>query len=206
MTHGDDNGLALPPAVAPIQVVVVPVAFHKEGVLEKANEIFEALKAHGIRVKLDDSDNSPGWKYAEYEMKGVPVRIEIGPRDLENNVCVMATRHNHEKETVSLDALIESTERKLKEVHDGLYERALKNRAEKTYQCRSMDEIISALEEKGDGFVEAMWCGDEACEDKVKEVTGVGSRCIPFEQHDLGDKCVCCGKPAKCMVLWGKAY
>jgi prolyl-tRNA synthetase len=184
----------------------VPVAFHKEGVLEKANEIYDTLKAHGIRVKLDDSDNSPGWKYAEYEMKGVPVRIEIGPRDLENGVCVMATRHNHEKETVSLDTLIESTERKLKEVHDGLYERAVKNREEKTYQCRTMDEIISALEEKGDGFVEAMWCGDEACEDKVKEITGVGSRCIPFEQHNLSDKCVCCGKSAKHMVLWGKAY
>lgn len=206
MTHGDDNGLALPPAVAPVQVVIVPVAFHKEGVLEKANEIYEQLKAHGIRVKLDDSDNSPGWKYAEYEMKGVPVRIEIGPRDLENNSCVIATRHNHEKEVVSLENIVADTDRKLKEVHDGLYERALKNRMDKTYQCKSMEEIISALEEKGDGFVEAMWCGDEACEDKVKEVTGVGSRCIPFEQHDIDGKCVCCGKPATCMVLWGKAY
>lgn len=206
MTHGDDNGLALPPAVAPVQVVIVPVAFHKEGVLEKANEIYEQLKAHGIRVKLDDSDNSPGWKYAEYEMKGVPVRIEIGPRDLENNACVIATRHNHEKEVVSLENIVADTDRKLKEVHDGLYERALKNRMDKTYQCKSMEEIVSALEEKGDGFVEAMWCGDEACEDKVKEVTGVGSRCIPFEQHDIDGKCVCCGKPATCMVLWGKAY
>lgn len=206
MTHGDNNGLALPPAVAPVQVVIVPVAFHKEGVLEKANEIYERLKAHGVRVKLDDSDNSPGWKYAEYEMRGVPLRIEIGPRDLENNVCVMATRHDHGKETVSLDSVEADTDRKLKEVHDGLYERALKNRENKTYRCTSMEEIVSALEEKGDGFVEAMWCGDEACEDKVKEITGVGSRCIPFEQHEISDKCVCCGKPAKHMVLWGKAY
>ncbi|MCD7740670.1 MAG: proline--tRNA ligase [Ruminococcus sp.] len=206
MTHGDDNGLALPPAVAPIQVVIVPIAFHKEGVLEKANEIYDELKANGIRVKLDDSDNSPGWKYAEYEMRGVPVRIEIGPRDLENNVCVIATRHNHEKETASLENLTSQVNSKLKEVHDGLYERALKNREKKTYQCKSMDEITKALEENGDGFVEAMWCGDEVCEDKVKEITGVGSRCIPFEQKHIDGKCVCCGKEAKCMVLWGKAY
>ena len=206
MTHGDDNGLALPPAVAPIQVAIVPIAQHKEGVLEKAQEIYESLKAQCIRVKLDDSNNSPGWKFAEYEMKGVPVRLEIGPKDIENNQCVLVTRHNREKAFVSLDDLAEMIPSKLQEVHDGLYARALENRKEKTYQCKTMDEIISALEEKGDGFVEAMWCGDEACEDMVKEKTGVGSRCIPFEQHEIDDKCVCCGKPAKKMVLWGKAY
>ena len=206
MTHGDDNGLALPPAVAPVQVVIVPIAQHKEGVLDKANELYEMLKAKGIRVKVDDSNNSPGWKFAEYEMKGVPVRIEIGPKDIENNQCVAVTRHNREKEFISLDNLAEVIPAKLQEVHDGLYARALENRKNKTYQCKTMDEIVSALEEKGDGFVEAMWCGDEACEDAVKEKTGVGSRCIPFDQHEISDKCVCCGKPAKKMVLWGKAY
>ncbi len=206
MTHGDDNGLALPPAVAPVQAVIVPIAQHKEGVLEKAEELYNALKANGIRVKLDDTNNSPGWKFAEYEMKGVPVRIEIGPKDIENNQCVVVTRHNREKTFVSLDELVDVIPVKLREVHDGLYERALENRKNKTYQCKTMDEIISALEENGDGFVEAMWCGEESCEDEVKEKTGVGSRCIPFEQHEISDKCVCCGKPAKKMVLWGKAY
>ncbi len=206
MTHGDDNGLALPPAVAPIQAVIVPIAQHKEGVLEKAEELYNLLKAQGIRVKLDDSNNSPGWKFAEYEMKGVPIRIEIGPKDIENNQCVIVTRHNREKTFVSLDNLVEIVPVKLQEVHDGLYAKALENRKNKTYQCKTMEEIISALEEKGDGFIDAMWCGDEACEDEVKEKTGVGSRCIPFEQHEISDKCVCCGKPAKKMVLWGKAY
>ena len=210
MTHGDDNGLALPPAVAPIQVVIVPIAFHKEGVLEKANELADKLKAAGIRVKLDDSDNSPGWKFAEYEMKGIPVRIEIGPKDIENGQCVAVTRHNREKTFIALDEGLEgftaAVKERLQAVHDGLYQRALENRANKTYICKTMDEIVKALEEKGDGFVKAMWCGDEACEDKVKEVTGVGSRCIPDEQEQISDVCVCCGKPAKQMVLWGKAY
>ena len=206
MTHGDNNGLVLPPAVAPIQVVIVPAAMHKEGVLEKANEVLETLKAAGIRVKLDDTDNSPGWKFAEYEMKGVPVRLEIGPRDIAANQCVLATRHNGEKTSVSLDDLAESVKAKLQEVHDGLYANALANRERRTYQCQTIDEINKALTENGDGFIEAMWCGEEACEDEVKAQTGAGSRCIPLAQKQLSDKCVCCGKPAKCMVLWGKAY
>ena len=206
MTHGDNNGLVLPPAVAPIQAVIVPVAQHKPGVLEKAAEVKTALESAGIRVKLDDSDNSPGWKFSEYEMKGVPVRIELGPRDIESNQCVLVTRHNREKTIVSLDNLAESVTAKLEEVRTGIYQKALENRENRTYSCTSLDEIKSMLEEKGDGFVKAMWCGDEACEDKVKELTGVGSRCIPFEQEQLSDKCVCCGKPAKCMVYWGKAY
>lgn len=205
MTHGDDNGLVLPPAVAPIQAVIVPVAQHKAGVLEKAEELKAALEEK-FRVKLDKSDNSPGWKFAEYEMKGVPVRIEIGPRDIENNQCVVVTRHNSEKEFVSLDELSETLERKLKEVHDGLYQKALENRERRTYSCKSMDEITQMLEANGDGFVKAMWCGDEACEDEIKEKTGVGSRCIPFEQENISDVCVCCGKPAKYMVYFGKAY
>ena len=206
MTHGDNNGLVLPPAVAPIQVVIVPAAMHKEGVLDKANELYAQLKAAGIRVKLDDSENSPGWKFAEYEMKGVPVRVEIGPRDIAANQCVVATRHNGEKEAVSLDNLAETIQTKLQEVHDGLYANALANRERRTYQCQTVDEINLALAKNGDGFIEAMWCGDEACEDEVKAQTGAGSRCIPLAQKQLSDKCVCCGKPAKCMVLWGKAY
>lgn len=205
MTHGDDNGLVLPPAVAPIQVVIIPVAQHKEGVLEKANEL-KALLSKNFRVKLDDSDNSPGWKYSEYEMKGVPVRLEIGPRDIEAGQCVLVTRHNREKAVVSLDNLEAEIENKLKEVHDGLWQKAYDNRERRTYKCTTMDEIKAALEQNGDGFVKAMWCGDEACEDKVKEETGVGSRCIPFDQENISDTCVCCGKPAKHMVMWGNAY
>ena len=206
MTHGDDNGLVLPPAVAPIQVVIVPVAQHKEGVLEKANELYETLKAAGIRVKLDDSEQSPGWKYSEYEMKGVPLRIEIGARDIEEGHCVAVERHNRNKTFIPLGELVEKVNERLKAVHDGMYEKALENQKRRTYACRSVDEINKALAEKGDGFVKAMWCGDEECEKKVKEQTGAGSRCIPFEQEQIDDKCVCCGKPAKCMVIWGKAY
>lgn len=205
MTHGDNNGLVLPPDVAPIQVAIIPVAAHKPGVLEKANELKEMLSKN-FRVKLDDSDNSPGWKFAEYEMKGVPLRIEIGPRDIENNQCVVALRVNGEKEFVSLDNLTETVEAKLTAAREIMYNKALENREAKTYACTSTDQIKAILEEKGDGFVKAMWCGEEECEDKVKELTGVGSRCIPFDQEDLDDKCVCCGKPAKHMVYWGKAY
>ena len=207
MTHGDNSGLVLPPAVAPIQVVIVPIAQHKEGVLDKANEILEKLKASGIRVKLDDSENSPGWKFSESEMKGVPVRLEIGPRDIENGQCVLAPRVGGEKRTAALgDTLADTIQQLLQEVHDKMYEKALENREKHTYACRTLDEITKTLEEKGDGFVKAMWCGDEACEDKIKELTGVGSRCIPKQQEHLADTCICCGKPAKCMVYWGKAY
>ncbi|MBR5782731.1 MAG: proline--tRNA ligase [Clostridia bacterium] len=205
MTHGDDSGLVLPPKVAPIQVIIVPIAQHKAGVLEKAAELKEKLSSY-CRVKVDDSDNSPGWKFAEYEMKGVPLRLEVGPRDIENNQCVLVTRHNGEKSVVSLDELESAIPAKLQEVHDGIFARALENRKKRTYDCTSVQQIIDELATKGDGFVRAMWCGDEACEDKVKEMTGVGSRCIPFEQENLSDTCVCCGKPAKTMVCWGKAY
>ncbi len=205
MSHGDDNGLVLPPAVAPIQVVILPIAQHKEGVLEKARELRDKLSSV-CRVKLDDSDNSAGWKFAEYEMKGVPLRLEIGPRDIENGECVLVSRHNREKTVVKLDDLTTAIPVKLKDVHDGLYAKALENQNNRTYSCKDIDEINKVLLENGDGFVKAMWCGDEACEDKVKELTGVGSRCIPFEQEHISDKCVCCGKEAKHMVMWGKAY
>lgn len=204
MTHGDDNGLVLPPSIAPIQVVIIPVAAHKEGVIEKATELYDALRG-SFRVKLDASDNSPGWKYAEYEMKGVPLRIEIGPRDIEAGQCVIVTRHDLEKQVVSLDGLAETVEKKLAEVRDGMYSKALANRERRTYVCRSLDEINRVLE-GGDGFIKAMWCGEESCEDEVKEKTGVGSRCIPLEEERISDVCVCCGKPAKHMVVWAKAY
>ena len=204
MTHGDDNGLVLPPAVAPIQVVIIPVAMHKDGVLEANTALYNRLKDK-FRTKLDDSDNSPGWKFAEYEMRGVPVRIEMGPRDIENGECVIVTRYNMEKTVVKLENIEETLETMMKDIHDGMYKKALENRERRTYSCTSIDEIKEALTH-GDGLVKAMWCGDEACEEKVKEITGVGSRCIPLEQEHLDDKCVCCGKPAKCMVYWGIAY
>lgn len=205
MTHGDNNGLVLPPAVAPIQAIVIPVAQHKGGVIEKATELQERLKKV-CRVKMDASNNTPGWKFAEYEMKGVPLRIEIGPKDIKNNQCVIVTRHNREKTFVSLDNLEETVLQKLREVRDGIYNSALENRERRTYICKNTDEIIQALDKNGDGFVKAMWCGEEECEDKVKEITGVGSRCIPIEQEHIADTCVCCGKPAKHMLYWGKAY
>ena len=204
MTHGDNNGLVLPPAVAPVQVVIIPVAQHKAGVLEKCRELVKQLSA--FRVKLDDSDNSAGWKFAAYEIKGVPVSIELGPRDIENNNCVMVTRHNGKKEVVSLENIEKTLELKLKEVRDGLYEKARENREKRTYVCRSMEEITACLAQMGDGFVKAMWCGREECEDKVKEVTGVSSRCIPDSQEHFDDRCVCCGRKAEYMLYWGKAY
>ena len=197
MTHGDDNGLVLPPAVAPIQVMVIPIAMHKEGVLEKANEVCDRLKKI-CRAKIDASENSPGWKFAEYEMKGVPIRVEIGPKDIEKNQCVIVTRHNREKTFVSLDELETVIPQKLQEVRDGLYEAALENRERRTYACKTLDEITEALEKNGDGFIKAMWCGSEECESKVKELTGVGSRCIPLDQEQISDTCICCGKPANC--------
>ena len=206
MTHGDDNGLVLPPAVAPIQVVIVPVAQHKEGVLDRAYALYNELKDAGLRVHIDDSDNSPGWKFAQYEMKGVPVRIELGPRDIEAGKCVIGTRHNLEKSDAALDGIVETVKEKLEEVRVGIYNIAIENRKKHTYDCTTLDEINEAIEKNGDGFVRAMWCGEEECEDGVKAATGVGSRCIPFEQETLSDKCVCCGKPAKKLVYWGKAY
>ena len=206
MTHGDDNGLVLPPAIAPIQVAVIPVQMHKEGVADAARAVADRLRAHGIRVKVDDSDNSPGWKFAEYEMKGVPLRIEIGPRDIAENKCVMVTRTKREKTFVSLDELEASVDERLRTVRDEMYEKALENRKRRSYDCTSIEEIGKAVAEHGDGFAFAMWCGSEECEDKVKELTGLGSRCVPLDQRKISDKCVCCGKPADKMVCWGKAY
>lgn len=204
MTHGDDNGLVLPPKIAPIQVIVLPIAQHKAGVLEKAQEITERL-SKVCRVKSDTSDNSPGWKFAEYEMKGVPLRLEIGPKDIEKNQCVLVRRDNREKYFVSLDEIETKVPELLQAVHDGLYEKALERRSNMTYTAKTLDELKDIADNKP-GFIKAMWCGDRACEDKLKEYAGVTSRCIPFEQEELSDKCVCCGKKAKHMLYWGKAY
>ncbi len=205
MSHGDNNGLVLPPAVAPIQVVIIPVAQHKEGVLDKAYELRDRLSST-FRVKVDDSSNSPGWKFSEYEMKGVPLRLEIGPKDIEKNQCVLVRRDNREKIFVSLDNLEESITSALEAFSEAIYNKSLENIKNRTYSCTTLDEITAALEANGDGFVKAMWCGDEECEDKVKEATGVGSRCIPFNQEEIAPTCICCGKPAKHLVYWGKAY
>ena len=204
MTHGDDNGLVLPPAIAPIQLIVVPIAAHKEGVTEKAEEVTDRLK-NICRAKIDSSDNSPGWKFAEYEMKGVPLRLELGPRDIENNQCVLVRRDNGEKVTVSLDELETKVPEMLEAVRDGLYNKALANRTEKTYVAKTMEEMIDIADNKP-GFIKAMWCEDRACEEALKEKAGVSSRCMPFEQEQLAPTCICCGKPAKKMVYWGKAY
>ena len=204
MTHGDDNGLVLPPAVAPIQLIIVPIAAHKPGVTEKAEQLEQRFK-NICRVKTDVSDNSPGWKFAEYEMKGVPLRLEIGPRDIENNCCVLVRRDNGEKTVVSLDEIETKVPELLKAVHDGLLEKGKKRREQMTFDAHNMEEMKD-IADNHPGFVRAMWCGDLACEEKIKEDAGLTSRCIPFEQEEISDKCVCCGKPAKHMLYWGKQY
>ena len=205
MTHGDDNGLVLPPAVAPIQVVVLPIAFHKGGVLEQAKALCDALRAAGLRVKLDDSDASPGWKFSEYEMKGVPLRVEIGPRDIEAGTCVVVSRDNREKTVVAMDELAQRVSELLETYRARLYEKALQNREARTTAARTMEEI-KEQSAAGNGFIKTMWCGELACEEAMKEQAGLTSRCMPFAQENLGDVCPICGKPAKTMVIWGKAY
>ncbi len=204
MTHGDDNGLVLPPAVAPVQVEIIPIATHKEGVLEKANELKERLSSV-CRVHLDDTDNSAGWKFAQCEMRGIPLRVEIGPKDMAENRCVIVRRDNFEKITVSLDELEARIPELLKAVHDGLYNKALERREGMTYDVTNMDEMVDTANNKP-GLIRAMWCGELACEEELKEKAGVTSRCMPFVGNDISDRCVCCGKPAKHLTYWGKAY
>lgn len=204
MVHGDDNGLVLPPRIAPVQVIIVPVASHKVGVLERANELKTQL-SKDFRVKLDSSDKMPGWKFAEYEMKGVPLRIEIGPRDIENNQCVAVRRDNREKIVISLDNITCEVARLLDEIHEGLYQKALTSLNERIYETTDFFEFADIIDTK-QGFVKAMWCGDAECELKIKDETGASSRCMPFEQEKISDTCICCEKPAKKMVVWGKSY
>lgn len=205
MTHGDNSGLALPPRVAPIQVIVLPIAQHKPGVTEKAEELVNRLRAAGLRVKGDFSDNSPGWKFANWEMKGVPLRIEIGPRDIENGQCLAVRRDSGEKATLALGSLEETVPALLEAVQQGLFDKAKKNLDEHCYPAFSLEEAKAIQEEKG-GFIKTMWCGDPACEAKMKESAGMSSRCIPFRQEHLSDVCPICGKPAKQMIYWGVAY
>lgn len=204
MTHGDDNGLILPPKVAPVQLAIIPIAMKKEGVLDKATALYDSLKSK-FRVKLDSSDKSPGWKFCEYEMKGVPLRLEIGPKDIEQNQCVLVRRDNRQKEIVSLDNLEAEIEKALQAVHDALYQNALDNLHKRTYTATTLDEFTKVADENS-GFIKAMWCGDEECETLIKDKTGgVKSRCI-LEEDPISDVCVCCGKPAQKLVVWGRQY
>ncbi len=205
MTHGDNNGLVLPPNVAPYQVVVIPIAQHKPGVTDKAMELVERLKKAGVRVKADVSEQSPGWKFAEYEMKGIPLRVEIGPKDMEQNQCVLVRRDNREKTFISLDDLETAVPAMLETVQQGLFDKAKKHLEDNLHEAHSLSEMQTISNEKG-GFVKSMWCGDAACEEKVKEVAGLSSRCIPFREEQLDSVCPCCGKPAKHMLYWGMQY
>jgi len=204
MVHGDDSGLVLPPKVAPTQVIVIPIAAHKEGVMEKATEIAEDLKKN-YRAKLDDSEKSPGFKFAEAEMRGIPIRVEIGPKDIEAGKAVLVRRDTREKIEVELDKIEEEVGKLLETIQNDMLVRAREHYAAHTSVAHNFDELKAVID-SNPGFVKAMWCGDRACEDKIKEELAVTSRNIPFEQEHVGDVCVCCGKPAKKMVYWGRAY
>ena len=203
MVHGDNSGLVLPPKIAPVQVMIIPIAQHKEGVLDKAYELKGRLA--DFSVKVDDSEKSPGWKFSEAEMRGIPVRIELGPKDIEANQAVIVRRDTREKIVVSLDEIEAKVAETLETMQKDMYERAKAHREAHTYIAKNYDEFKDIVANKP-GFVKAMWCGDEACELKIKEDTTATSRCMPFKQEHISDKCVCCGKPAKAMVYWGKAY
>ncbi len=203
MVHGDDSGLKLPPRVAPVQITIVPIQQKKEGVLDKAYELRDRLS--NFRVKVDDTDKSPGWKFSECEMRGVPFRIEIGPKDIENNKCVFVRRDTREKIEVSLDEVETKAAELLDTIQKDMYEAALAHQEAHTYAVTTWEEFCETIENKP-GFVKAMWCGEQACEDKIKEELAATSRCMPFEQETLSEKCVCCSKPAKKMVYWGRAY
>ena len=203
MVHGDNSGLVLPPRVAPTQVVIVPIQQRKEGVMDKANELKDRLS--NFRVKVDDTDKSPGWKFAEAEMRGIPVRVEIGPKDIEAGKCMLARRDTGEKIECALDEVEAKVGELLETIQKDMLERARAHREAHTYIAKNMEEMSTILTNTP-GFVKAMWCGCQECEDKIKEQFAATSRCMPFEQEELSDVCVCCGKPAKKMVYWGKAY
>ncbi len=205
MVHGDDSGLVLPPKIAPVQVDVIPIMQNKDGVLNKAYEVKEALVKAGLRVKVDDTDKKPGWKFSEQEMRGIPVRVEMGPRDIEAGQAIIVRRDTREKTTVAIESLAEEIKNILDKMQTEMLERARTHRDAHTYVATNYDEFKDVVANKP-GFVKAMWCGDQACEDKIKEETTATSRCMPFEQEHLSDVCVCCGRPAKKMVYWGKAY
>ena len=205
MVHGDDSGLVLPPKIAPVQVDVIPIMQNKDGVLNKAYEVKEALVKAGLRVKVDDTDKKPGWKFSEQEMRGIPVRVEMGPRDIEAGQAIVVRRDTREKTTVAIESLAEEIKNILDKMQTEMLERARTHREAHTYVATNYDEFKDVVANKP-GFVKAMWCGEQSCEDKIKEETTATSRCMPFEQEHLSDVCVCCGRPAKKMVYWGKAY
>ena len=205
MVHGDDSGLKLPPRIAPTQVIVIPIQMNKEGVVEKAAELKERLAAAGIRVKLDDSDRRPGFKFADCEMRGIPVRVELGPKDIAAGQCVLVRRDTREKIVCPLSELEKTVADLLETIQKDMYDRAKEHRDSHTYDAQTLDEMKQIVAEHP-GFIRAMWCGDRACEDKIKEEAGITSRCIPFHQVKVGEKCVCCGKPASKMLYWGVAY
>ncbi len=206
MTHGDDNGLVLPPRVAPIQVVVLPIAMHKGGVLEKAQELKERLEKAGLRVKLDDSDKAPGWKFAEYEMKGVPLRLEIGPKDMEKDQCVIARRDTGEKVNLPMAGLEEAVRKLLDAVHDNMFAMAKKNLEDNSFNAETWEEVKALIEKNGGGFVHTKWCGSLECELAMKEKAGVTSRCMPLDQSGTTGKCPVCGKECSTDIIWGVAY
>ncbi|MGN0152284.1 MAG: proline--tRNA ligase, partial [Wujia sp.] len=204
MVHGDDSGLVLPPKVAPTQVMIVPIMQKKEGVLEKAAELKEMLAAN-YRVKVDDSDKNPGYKFAEQEMRGIPLRVEVGPKDIEAGQAVIVRRDTREKTVVAFEELDSKIGELLETIQKDMYERARAHRDSHTYVATNWDEFTDTLEHKP-GFIKAMWCGSEECETAIKDETGATTRCMPFEQETLSDVCVHCGKPAKKMVYFGRAY
>ena len=205
MVHGDDDGLVLPPRIAPVQVMVIPIAQHKEGVLEKAAEIAGALKAAGIRTRVDDSDKNPGWKFSEQEIRGIPLRVEIGPKDIEAGRAVLVRRDTREKREVAIESVAAEAAVMMEQMQADMLERAKAHLASHISEARTYDEFKDAVANKP-GFVKAMWCGDLECEMKIKEDTTATSRCMPFEQEQISPVCVCCGRPAKKLVYWGKAY
>lgn len=204
MVHGDDSGLVLPPRIAPTQVMIIPINQKKEGVLEKAQEVKAAL-SEKFTVKLDDSNKNPGWKFSEQEMRGIPVRIEIGPKDIEAGQAVIIRRDNREKTVVSLDNITEAVGEILEKMQADMLAKATAHRDANTHEAHNWEEFTDILTRK-QGFIKAMWCGDRACEEAIKDETGATTRCMPFEQEHLSDVCVHCGKPAKTMVYFGKAY
>jgi prolyl-tRNA synthetase len=204
MVHGDDSGLVLPPRIAPVQVMIIPIRQTAEGILEKANELKDRLSAH-VSVRLDDSDKSPGWKFSEQEMRGIPIRIELGPKDMEANQCVLVRRDTREKYVVSLDEVETKVTELLETIQKDMLERARAHRDAHISDAHNYEEFCEKIE-SNPGFIRAMWCGDEACELKIKEDTTATSRCMPFEQEEIAKTCVCCGKEAKKLVFWGKSY
>ena len=206
MVHGDNSGLILPPKIAPTQTMIIPIAQHKEGILEKANDLLTELKKEEIRVKLDDSDKTPGYKFAEQEMLGIPTRIELGPKDIEKNQAVIVRRDTNEKIIVSLNEINKKLTEILETIQHDMYQKAEKFLNSHIQTATTIQEMIEKCNNEK-GFIKAMWCGNEECEDKIKALTGgAGSRCIPFDKEKLSEKCICCGKDAKHMVIWGKSY